>query len=174
MGKRKTIVIVAEGARDKNGTKISPSEIKDLLADTSEGGLGLDTRITTLGHVQRGGTAVAYDRMLATLQGVEAVKAVLEATPETETCFIAINENKIVRKPLMQAVKETKEVAVAVDAKEFDKAMGLRDTEFSDQYKSYLTTTNVLIDDHKLPEKNVSLFPLTLKIMINTDTFLSE
>ncbi|KAM0521713.1 hypothetical protein ACHAPE_002273 [Trichoderma viride] len=154
MGKRKTIVIVAEGARDKNGTKISPSEIKDLLADTSEGGLGLDTRITTLGHVQRGGTAVAYDRMLATLQGVEAVKAVLEATPETETCFIAINENKIVRKPLMQAVKETKEVAVAVDAKDFDKAMGLRDTEFSDQYKSYLTTTNVLIDDHKLPEKN--------------------
>ncbi|KAL6901652.1 6-phosphofructokinase [Trichoderma evansii] len=154
MGKRKTIVIVAEGARDKNGTKISPSEIKDLLADTSEGGLGLDTRITTLGHVQRGGTAVAYDRMLATLQGVEAVKAVLEATPETETCFIAINENKIVRKPLMQAVKETKEVAVAVDAKDFDKAMSLRDTEFSDQYKSYLTTTNVLIDDHKLPEKS--------------------
>ncbi|KAL6826185.1 6-phosphofructokinase [Trichoderma camerunense] len=154
MGKRKTIVIVAEGARDKDGTKITPDEIKDLLADKSEGGLCLDTRITTLGHVQRGGTAVAYDRMLATLQGVEAVKAVLEATPETETCFIAINENKIVRKPLMQAVKETKEVAVAVDAKDFDKAMSLRDTEFSDQYKSYLTTTNVMVDDHKLPEKS--------------------
>ncbi|KAL7963864.1 6-phosphofructokinase [Trichoderma compactum] len=154
MGKRKTIVIVAEGARDKDGTKITPDDIKDLLADKSEGGLCLDTRITTLGHVQRGGTAVAYDRMLATLQGVEAVKAVLEATPETETCFIAINENKIVRKPLMQAVKETKEVAVAVDAKDFDKAMSLRDTEFSDQYKSYLTTTNVMVDDHKLPEKS--------------------
>ncbi|KAL6697560.1 6-phosphofructokinase [Trichoderma pleuroticola] len=154
MGKRKTIVIVAEGARDKDGTKITPDEIKDLLADKTEGGLCLDTRITTLGHVQRGGTAVAYDRMLATLQGVEAVKAVLEATPETETCFIAINENKIVRKPLMQAVKETKEVAVAVDAKDFDKAMSLRDTEFSDQYKSYLTTTNVMVDDHKLPEKS--------------------
>ncbi|KAL7948397.1 6-phosphofructokinase [Trichoderma barbatum] len=154
MGKRKTIVIVAEGARDKDGNKITPDEIKNLLADKSEGGLCLDTRITTLGHVQRGGTAVAYDRMLGTLQGVEAVKAVLEATPETETCFIAINENKIVRKPLMQAVKETKEVAVAVDAKDFDKAMGLRDTEFSDQYKSYLTTTNVMVDDHKLPEKS--------------------
>ncbi|KAL7910129.1 6-phosphofructokinase [Trichoderma velutinum] len=154
MGKRKTIVIVAEGARDKDGTKITVDEIKDLLADKSEGGLCLDTRITTLGHVQRGGTAVAYDRMLATLQGVEAVKAVLEATPETETCFIAINENKIVRKPLMQAVKETKEVAIAVDNKDFDKAMGLRDTEFSDQYKSYLTTTNVMVEDHKLPEKS--------------------
>ncbi|EGR53059.1 6-phosphofructokinase-like protein [Trichoderma reesei QM6a] len=154
MGKRKTIVIVAEGARDKDGTKITPEQIKDLLADKSEGGLNLDTRITTLGHVQRGGTAVAYDRILGTLQGVEAVKAVLEATPETETCVIAINENKIVRKPLMQAVKETKEVAVAVEAKDFDKAMSLRDTEFSDQYKSYLTTTNVLVDDHKLPEKS--------------------
>ncbi|KAH7316611.1 phosphofructokinase-domain-containing protein [Stachybotrys elegans] len=151
MGKRKTIVIVAEGALDKDGVKITPAEIKDLLANKDEGGLALDTRITTLGHVQRGGTAVAYDRMLATLQGVEAVRAVLEATPETETCFIAINENKIVRKPLMQAVAETKEVAKAVESKDFDKAMGLRDTEFSDHYKSYLITTNVLLQDNKLP-----------------------
>ncbi|QPH04146.1 hypothetical protein C2857_000915 [Epichloe festucae Fl1] len=144
MGKRKTIVIVAEGARDKDGNRISPEEIRNLLSDKTEGGLGLDTRITTLGHVQRGGTAVAYDRLLSTLQGVEAVKAVLEATPETETCFIAINENKIVRKPLMKAVQETKEVAKAVVSKDFEKAMSLRDTEFADQYNSYLTTTNVM------------------------------
>ncbi|PHH67478.1 hypothetical protein CDD82_1448 [Ophiocordyceps australis] len=151
MGKRKTIVIVAEGARDRNGAKITPEEIKDLLSDKADGGLALDTRITTLGHVQRGGTAVAYDRYLATLQGVEAVRAVLDATPDTETCFIAITENKIVRKPLMKAVLETKEVAAAVDAKQFDHAMSLRDTEFADQYKSYRTTTNVLVDDNKLP-----------------------
>ncbi|GAO16070.1 hypothetical protein UVI_02054130 [Ustilaginoidea virens] len=155
LGKRKTIVIVAEGARHKDGNKITPQEIKDLLSDKTEGGLGLDTRITTLGHVQRGGTAVAYDRVLATLQGVEAVKAVLEATPETETCFIAMNENKIVRKPLMKAVQETKEVAKAVESKDFERAMSLRDTEFADQYKSYTMTTNVMIDDHKLPEKSV-------------------
>ncbi|UZP45985.1 hypothetical protein NXS19_013797 [Fusarium pseudograminearum] len=153
LGKRKTIVIVAEGARDNNGTKIGAEEIKDILADKSKGGLALDTRITTLGHVQRGGTAVAYDRMLATLQGVEAVKAVLEATPETETPFIAINENKIVRKPLMKAVAETQELAKAVDAKDFDKAMSLRDAEFADQWNSYMLTTNVMVDDEKLPER---------------------
>lgn len=96
--------------------------------------------------------------MLATLQGVEAVNAVLQATPETETCFIAINENKIVRKPLMKAVAETKELAQAVDDKDFERAMGLRDTEFSDHYKSYITTTNVVVDDHKLPENKVSTF----------------
>jgi len=145
-GKRKTIVIIAEGANDRHGNKITPDMVKDLLADKS--GLALDTRITTLGHVQRGGTAVAYDRMLATLQGVEAVKAVLEATPETETCFIAITENKITRKPLMSAVVETKEVAKAIDAQDFAKAMSLRDTEFSDQYQSYMMTTAMGAGEH--------------------------
>ncbi len=155
MGKRKTIVIIAEGALDKHGEKISPTMVKDLLADKS--GLGLDTRITTLGHVQRGGTAVAYDRMLGTLQGVEAVKAVLEATPETETCFIAITENKITRKPLMAAVRETKEVATLIEAQRFNEAMALRDTEFSDQYKSYTMSANTgFWEEPKVSENEVS------------------
>ncbi|KAI5922280.1 6-phosphofructokinase-like protein [Camillea tinctor] len=156
-GKRKTIVIIAEGANDRFGNKITPDMVKDLLADKK--GLALDTRITTLGHVQRGGTAVAYDRMLATLQGVEAVKAVLEAGPETETCFIAINENKIVRKPLMAAVQETKKVAKAIEAQEFDKAMALRDTEFSDQYNSYMMTTSMGVseDIHLPAEKRMKI-----------------
>ncbi|KAL1883373.1 hypothetical protein VTK73DRAFT_8940 [Phialemonium thermophilum] len=141
LGKRKTIVIIAEGAQDRHGAKIDPQMVKDLLADKNR--LALDTRITTLGHVQRGGTAVAYDRMLATLQGVEAVKAVLEATPETKTCFIAITENKIVRKPLMEAVQDTKAIAKAIENKDFDKAMSLRDTEFSDHYASYMLTTSL-------------------------------
>jgi 6-phosphofructokinase 1 len=122
IGKRKTIVIVAEGAHDQDGKKITAEMLRELLADKN--GLALDTRITTLGHVQRGGTACAYDRYLSTLQGVEAVNAVLEATPETPTPFIAINENKITRKPLVQAVLDTKEVAKAIEAHDFDKAMG--------------------------------------------------
>ena len=128
--------------------------VKNLLADKD--GLALDTRITTLGHVQRGGTAVAYDRMLATLQGVEAVKAVLEASPDTQTCFIAITENKIVRKPLVEAVQETKSIAKAIEAQEFDKAMTMRDTEFSDQYASYMMTATVQDQAMLLPEKEVS------------------
>jgi 6-phosphofructokinase 1 len=132
--------------------------VKDLLADKN--GLGLDTRITTLGHVQRGGTAVAYDRMLATLQGVEAVKAVLEATPETPTAVIAINENKIVRKPLMQAVQDTKKVAKAIESQDFDQAMALRDTEFSEQYRSFMMTTAVQMNQKMLlPEKEVGALP---------------
>lgn len=128
--------------------------IKNLLADKN--GLALDTRITTLGHVQRGGVACAYDRYLATLQGVEAVNAVLEATPETPTPFIAITENKICRKPLVQAVLDTKEVAKAIEAHDFDRAMSLRDTEFSDIYDSYMTTTATDLNDAmRLPPQKV-------------------
>jgi len=128
--------------------------IKNLLADKN--GLALDTRITTLGHVQRGGVACAYDRYLATLQGVEAVNAVLEATPETPTPFIAITENKICRKPLVKAVLDTKEVAKAIEAHDFTRAMSLRDTEFSDIYDSYMTTTATDLNDAmRLPPQKV-------------------
>lgn len=146
-GKRKTIVIVAEGAIDDQLNPITSDDVKKVLVD-----LGLDTRTTILGHVQRGGTAVAYDRMLATLQGVEAIRAVLESTPETPSNMIGIVENKIVRLPLMDAVKATKSVAEAIESKDFDTAMGLRDSQFADAYSNYLSTT--LHDDGSqvLPE----------------------
>jgi len=100
-GKRKTILIVAEGAIDSDLQPISPNYLKDLLSKK----LGLDTRITTLGHTQRGGVPCAFDRYLATVQGVEAVKAILESTPDTPSPMIGIRENKITRTPLVDAVK---------------------------------------------------------------------
>jgi len=156
LGKRKSIIIIAEGALDQNGTKITAKEVNDLLADKTK--LGLDTRISTLGHVQRGGKACAYDRVLSTLQGIEAVKAVLEATPSTPTPFIAIIANKIVRKPLVQAVIDTKKVAEAIKVKDFDKAMALRDTEFSDYYECFQITTSTQNTSRRLlPEKRMRI-----------------
>lgn len=127
--------------------------VKDLLSSHEH--LKLDTRITTLGHVQRGGNACAYDRMLATLQGVEAVNAVLEATPETPSPMIAIIENKIVRKPLLEAVRLTQEVAKHIAAKEFDKAMGGRDAEFAEYYAAYMITTKLENPELLLPKEKV-------------------
>jgi len=60
VGKRKSIVIVAEGALDRNLKAIKPEYIKEILVDR----LGLDTRVTTLGHTQRGGKPCAFDRIL--------------------------------------------------------------------------------------------------------------
>jgi 6-phosphofructokinase 1 len=147
MGKRVTIVMIAEGAHDLDLKKITPNDIKDLLAND----LGLDTRVTTLGHVQRGGAPCAYDRWLSTMQGAEAVYAVLQATPETESPVISIIENKIVRNPLLKAVELTQEVAKAIEAKDFAKAMNLRDAEFGEFYKAFEITNSVKKPDHKVP-----------------------
>lgn len=147
-GKRKSIVIVAEGAITSDLKHISANEVKDVLVDR----LGLDTRVTTLGHVQRGGTAVAYDRVLATLQGVEAVKAVLESTPDTPSPLIGIEENKIVRLSLVDAVRITKSVAEAIDNKDFDKAMSMRDSEFVEHLSNFLAINSADHEKPTLPE----------------------
>lgn len=136
-GKRKTIVIVAEGAISSSLDPISSEDVKNVLVDK----LGLDTRVTTLGHVQRGGSAVAYDRLLATLQGVAAVEAILTASPEIPSPMIGISENKIVKRALVEAVALTKSVADAIDSKDFAKAISLRDSEFK-EYLKYLVAMN--------------------------------
>lgn len=143
-GKRKTIVIVAEGAITQDLDPISSKDVKDVLVNR----LGLDTRVTTLGHVQRGGTAVAYDRLIATFQGVEAVKAVLDSTPDTPSPLIAIDENKVVRKSLVEAVKITKSVAEAIERKDFDAAMELREPEFVEHLNNFIAINSA---DHNKP-----------------------
>uniref|UniRef100_A0A2K6ELX8 Phosphofructokinase, liver type n=1 Tax=Propithecus coquereli TaxID=379532 RepID=A0A2K6ELX8_PROCO len=60
-GSRLNIIIIAEGAIDRNGKPISSSYVKDLVVQR----LGYDTRVTVLGHVQRGGTPSAFDRVLS-------------------------------------------------------------------------------------------------------------
>ncbi|PKY02377.1 6-phosphofructokinase alpha subunit [Aspergillus campestris IBT 28561] len=135
-GKRRTIVIMAEGAHDRQLNKISSSTIKDILTQR----LGLDTRVTVLGHTQRGGPACAYDRWLSTLQGVEAVRAVLDIKPGMPSPVITIRENKIMRTPLIEAVDMTKRVAAFIERKDFDGAMALRDSEFKEYYFAYRNT----------------------------------
>lgn len=143
-GKRTTIVIVAEGAIANDLTPITSKDVHKVLSEK----LGLDTRITTLGHVQRGGSPVAYDRILATLQGVEAVNAVLDSGPDTPSPLIAVNENKITRKSLVESVKLTKSVAEAIHSKDFKKAMALRDTEFVEHLNNFMAINSA---DHNTP-----------------------
>ena len=59
-GQRLNIIIVAEGAIDRDGNPITPEQIKKVVVDN----LKQDTRITVLGHVQRGGAPSAFDRVL--------------------------------------------------------------------------------------------------------------
>ncbi len=83
-----SIIVVAEGAKIKGSEEVLASKrlddfghvqlggIGSVLAKTIEEETGYDTRVTVLGHVQRGGTPTAHDRVLATRFGVAAMDAV--------------------------------------------------------------------------------------------------
>uniref|UniRef100_A0A8C4RU35 ATP-dependent 6-phosphofructokinase n=1 Tax=Erpetoichthys calabaricus TaxID=27687 RepID=A0A8C4RU35_ERPCA len=120
--KRLNIIIVSEGAIDSNNKSITSEHIKDLVVKC----LGFDTRVTILGHVQRGGTPSAFDRILASRMGVEAVLALLEASPDTPACVVSLCGNQSVRLPLMECVQMTQEVQKAMDEGKFEEAVRLR------------------------------------------------
>ncbi|XP_048857700.1 phosphofructokinase, liver b [Brienomyrus brachyistius] len=132
-GSRLNIVIVAEGAIDRHGQPISSSYVKDLVVKR----LGYDTRVTVLGHVQRGGTPSAFDRVLSSKMGMEAVVALMEATPDTAACVIGLSGNQAMRLPLMECVQMTKEVQKAMNEKRFEEAIQLRGKSFENNWNTY-------------------------------------
>lgn len=79
--------------------------IGTLLAEQIEERTGFETRVTTLGHVQRGGTPTAFDRVLATRFGVAAIDAVHDGAWGH---MVALRAGSIVRVPLEEAVGELK------------------------------------------------------------------
>ena len=85
------------------------------------------------------------------MQGVDAIEAVLAATPDTPSPVIGLWENQITRKPLVDSVKLTQSVAAAIEARDFDKAISLRDPEFEEGLIAFGATT--YIDETlRLPE----------------------
>uniref|UniRef100_A0A8C8E0K7 6-phosphofructokinase n=1 Tax=Oryzias sinensis TaxID=183150 RepID=A0A8C8E0K7_9TELE len=132
-GTRLNIIIVAEGSLDRHGKPITSSFVKDLVVKH----LGFDTRVTILGHVQRGGTPSAFDRILASRMGVEAVLALLETTADTPACVVSLCGNQSVRLPLMECVQMTQEVQKAMDQKRFEEAVKLRGRSFENNLRTY-------------------------------------
>ncbi|XP_041099716.1 ATP-dependent 6-phosphofructokinase, platelet type-like isoform X5 [Polyodon spathula] len=131
--KRLNIIIVSEGAIDTSNKPITSEHIKNLVVKC----LGFDTRVTILGHVQRGGTPSAFDRILASRMGVEAVLALLEASADTPACVVSLCGNQAVRLPLMECVQMTQEVQKAMDERRFEEAVRLRGRSFENNLNTY-------------------------------------
>ncbi len=126
VGRRDSIVVLAEGAQDRDGNPITSQEVKHVLEER----LGEDTRITVLGHVQRGGSPSAYDRIMSTRVGADAVEAVLAAGKQEEPIVIGVQGNKITRTPLSECLRDTWAVADAIKEKDFDKALNASRRQF--------------------------------------------
>jgi ATP-dependent phosphofructokinase / diphosphate-dependent phosphofructokinase len=113
-----SIVVVAEGATPRAGTlHVREGTQTDAFGHARLGGIGVllegeleritgyECRVTILGHVQRGGSPVAFDRVLATRFGVAAMDAALAG------CFgvmVGLRGTEIVRTPLADALREPK------------------------------------------------------------------
>jgi len=118
-GRYASIVVVAEGAEPKKGLMVLQSGEVDEFGHVRLGGIGevlareirqrtgFDTRVTVLGHVQRGGTPTAFDRVLATRFGIAAIAAVHDGAFGQ---MVALRDAKIIRIPLAEAVGRLKTV----------------------------------------------------------------
>ena len=139
-GRRDHIIIIAEGARDREGNYIGSSDVQKVLEEH----LGEEVRVTVLGHVQRGGRPSSYDRTLATLLGYEAVKVLLNANPGDEPVVVGTKANRITTFPLMEGVAKTRAVTEAIAAKDYEKAMSLRSSSFKDAFNTLKTMVRAL------------------------------
>ena len=116
-GRFASIVVVAEGASPKEGTfSVASGEVDQFgharlggigsaLAGEIEQRTGFETRVTILGHIQRGGSPTAFDRVLATRFGVGAIDAVHDGAFGS---MVALRAGEIVRVPLEEAVTALK------------------------------------------------------------------
>ena len=123
LGNFASIVVVAEGAKPAEGSEVLVSDevdqfghvrlggVADQLAHQIEARTGFETRSVVLGHVQRGGSPTAYDRVLATRFGIGAIDAVHDGAFGS---MVALRADQIVRVPLAEAVGEPKLVDPAL------------------------------------------------------------
>jgi ATP-dependent phosphofructokinase / diphosphate-dependent phosphofructokinase len=118
-GKTFSIVVVAEGAQFKDGTMVTQEQKLDAFGHVRLGGIGenlaeliekrtgYETRVSVLGHIQRGGSPTAFDRVLGTRFGVKAVELIIS---KKFGQMVALSGNKIIDVPLSEAVKALKTV----------------------------------------------------------------
>lgn len=122
-GKDFSIVVIAEGAiitrEGEKGELVSKDGERDAfghlklggigeqLAKIIEEGTGYETRVTVLGHIQRGGSPTSYDRILATRYGVAAIDLVAQGN---YGFVVTLNCNSIVPTPIGECIKEIRGV----------------------------------------------------------------
>ncbi len=132
-GRRDNLVVVAEGATDQQGNPITSQAVADMITER----LGEDTRVTILGHVQRGGSPSAYDRWMPTLCGHAAAVEVLNAKPGHIAQLVGVKGNRVKKTPLMEAVAATRAIPGIIESGDYDAAMAARGSSFTEMVRVF-------------------------------------
>lgn len=116
-GKKYSLVIVAEGAKPFGGQMVVEKMVEGRTDPVKLGGIGnkvgekleqltgMETRVTVLGHLQRGGSPIGYDRILGTRYGVAAVEAIARGD---NGVMVALQGSEIRTVPLAEAISQLK------------------------------------------------------------------
>jgi len=149
-GKQKSLIIIAEGAKDKHGNPIKSHQVVEELKSR----INEDARLTILGHVQRGGAPTAFDRYMSTVLGYAAVQYLMEYSEDMESKIIALQHNRVKAIPLMESIKKTQSIVDLIARKDFDGAIDLRGGSFEESLKTFNTLSSAQpdleIDDNSL------------------------
>eukprot|EP00039_Didymoeca_costata_P011403 m.159955 g.159955 ORF g.159955 m.159955 type:complete len:910 (+) comp15161_c0_seq6:1426-4155(+) len=137
-----TMVILAEGATDRVRRPIKSDYIKALLTKR----LGHDTRVTTLGHVQRGGPPSAADRIQGSRVGAEAALCLLSMKPNDRSRIVGMRWNQVFQIDLEESVRRTRELGKALEAKQFEKALKMRGHFFKEILGIYWRGREKILD----------------------------
>ncbi len=133
-GKKFSIVVAAEGAKSAGGKMVVQRRVEDsfdpirlggigdVVAKQIEDGTGIETRVTVLGHLQRGGIPTAFDRILATRLGAAAVNLVMLGKFGEMVCLRTPNIESV---PLAEAVGELRLVPKESDIVHTAKQIGI-------------------------------------------------
>jgi len=155
-GKKKSLVIVAEGAKDKNGVPIKSTDVVSKLKEH----LKVDVRLTILGHVQRGGAPTAFDRYMSIVLGYAAVKHLIENGGDTESKIIGLRKNKVTELSLMKSIEQTRSIARHIETGDFDKAIELRGESFNDELNTFKTLAQAFPTKDKQSKGKLNLLVL--------------
>ncbi len=148
-GRRDCIVVVAEGACDRHGQRITTEYVRQMLQNQ----LGEETRSTILGHVQRGGAPSGFDRWMSTIVGSAAVDEVLGANFDTGPRLIGLRFNRVMRAPLMASVELTHEVGTHIAEGRYDEAMRLRGNNFNELLHIFTSLAQALPSTAPTPSR---------------------
>lgn len=132
-GRRESIIVVAEGAADENGNRISADDVRDVLKERTHE----DARVTILGHIQRGGAPSAYDRWMSTLLGYCAVQEVLEPANFGNASILGVRRNRVAALPLAETIQETRAVEQLVADGDYDAARRSRGRSYYEMGKIF-------------------------------------
>jgi 6-phosphofructokinase 1 len=134
LGRRHSIIVIAEGARPHDGEMyvkrvqqdsvdtVRLGGIGEMLANKISDELGIESRETVLGHIQRGGSPSAFDRILSTRLGFGAVNLIAGGSFGRMVCLKTPGIESV---PLEEAVKQLKKVSIELDMVRAAKAIGV-------------------------------------------------